>query len=210
MKTLVLTITILFSSFQIFANSAFEKAMRKNLDNLKSAKTLEELVEVANSFERIAANQPNEWLPSYYCAYTNVRISNLQKTPQAKDDYLDKAQTHLDNALKTQKDDSEITALQGFILMMKVSVDPANRGQTLSPKVSAIFEKAIKLNPSNPRALFLIANWEYGMAKFFNGDTSNACRNIIRALELFESEAKGEFDPAWGKEMALAMVKACQ
>lgn len=214
MKTLFLALAFFiltpFIATPSFAADAYQNAMRKNLVSLQNAKTIDEYATVANTFERIASMKSDEWLPAYYCAYTNLQISNLQDKPEDKDAFLDKAQAHLDKAAGINKEDSEIMALQGFILMMKVSVDPANRGQALAGKTTAAFEKAVQLNPSNPRAQFLMGNWAYGTAQFFNSSTDEACSAILKSITLFEAEQKEGFHPQWGKDMAEGMVKYCQ
>lgn len=210
MKHLLIFLAFTIASISSYANEAYKKNMKKNQISLQEAKTIDELMEVANSYERIASIQTDEWLPLYYAAYSNIRISNLKEKPADKDAYLDKAQMHLDKALKLKKEDSELVALQGFILMMKVSVDPANRGQALAGKVMAAFEKAVQLNPSNPRAQFLLGNWSFGTAQFFNASTEESCEMIKKSINLFETEQPGELEPSWGKEMATGMLSYCQ
>lgn len=210
MKHLILFFAFTMASILSYANDAYIKTMKKNQKSLQEANTIDELIEVANSYERIASIQTEEWLPLYYAAYSNIRISNLKEKPADKDAYLDKAQVHLDKALKLKKEDSELVALQGFILMMKVSVDPANRGQALAGKVMAAFEKAVQLNPSNPRAQFLLGNWSFGTAQFFKASTEESCEMIKKSINLFEMEQPGELGPSWGKEMAKGMLSYCQ
>lgn len=210
MKTLILTFFLFWASFPSFSDDAYTKAMKKNLQLLQQAQTVEELSAVANTFERIASMAGEEWLPPYYCAYANLRISHLQQKADVKDAYLDKAQTHLDKAILLEKDNSEITALQGFILMMKVSIDPATRGQTLAGKVTATFEKAVKQDKENPRANYLLGNWAYGTAQFFKADTTEPCEMIKNSVELFNADQPEELNPQWGKEMALGMLKYCE
>ncbi|MDQ3395932.1 MAG: hypothetical protein M3512_17750 [Bacteroidota bacterium] len=210
MKKLILLILISLPVTFTFADDAYTKAMKKNISSLKQASTLEELTEVANAFERIASLKNEEWLPFYYSAYTNVRISNFQKDAAAKDKYLDKAQENLDKAILIRQKDSEITALQGFLLMLRVSVDPANRGQTMAGKVTAVLEKAVQLNPENPRAQFLMGNWAYGTAQFFKSDTSEACNMIKKSLILFENQHGDELQPDWGKNLATGMLQKCE
>lgn len=210
MKSLMLTILMFLIVPPTFANDAYTSAMKKNLTDLQQAKTIEEYTAVANAFERIASMETQEWLPSYYGAYANIMISNLQPKAEAKDAYLDKAQAHLDKAIKLQKDESEIVALQGFILMMRVSVDPGSRGQSLAGKVMATFEKAVQLDGNNPRAQFLLGNWIYGTAQFFNTSTDEACGLINNSIALFEAEKPGEINPQWGKEMATSMLAKCK
>jgi hypothetical protein len=193
-----------------FANDAYEKAMKKSLTSLESAQTAEEYLEVANSFERIASIKAGEWLPLYYGSYAYLMQAMKEKDPAKKDLLLDKAQKIVENAEKLKSDDSELITLQGYIYMIRVTVDPASRGQALSGKVFSTLNRAIALNPENPRALLILGNMMYGTAQFFNGDTSEACNLIVKSKNLFEDEEVKEFYPSWGKKMAERISSQCK
>ncbi|HAZ26352.1 MAG TPA: hypothetical protein DCY95_18715, partial [Algoriphagus sp.] len=80
----------------------------------------------------------------------------------------------IDKAEKLAPANSEVTALKGYAIMGKISLDPASRGQNLSPQAMQLFGKAINLDRENPRALYLMAQMEYGMAQFFGSGTDKA------------------------------------
>lgn len=213
MKTIILTIAFLFSFQLTFGqeNTAYEKAMLAKIDQLKQASNLEDHQSVANAFERIAQKEEKEWLPLYYAAYSYIKMGFMDKlTLTEKDNYFDKAQTILSNAETIEQQNSEITALKGYALMGKLTADAANRGQSLSPQVMQLFGKAIQQDPKNPRALYLMAQMEYGMAQFFGSGTEKACGMAKQSVALFEQTEEEGITPHWGENAAKEMMNRCQ
>src|SRR5690606_11993787 len=175
MKTMYLFLSLLFATVLVIGGTdAYQKAMQKNLQKMQDAQDKSALQEAANGFERIANNSPDEWLPLYYTAYSYIHISQMEQELAAKDEALDKALTYIRKASEIAPQESEIVALEGYQVMMKLAADPANRGQTLSPKAMQLFGKATGMNPENPRAAYLMAEMEYGTAQFFGSGTEKA------------------------------------
>jgi hypothetical protein len=102
-------------------------------------------------------------------------------------------------------------ALDGFIQMIRVTVDPASRGAKYSGLAMQLFGKAVGLNPENPRALSLMSQMQWGTAKFFNAPTTDACATANQALKKFETyKSPNPIAPAWGKGMTENMVANCK
>jgi hypothetical protein len=128
-----------------------------------------------------------------------------------KDQYLDLAASQLDKAKAVKENESEIVALEGFIHMIRVTVDPATRGQKYSSLAFQSFGKAIGLNPENPRALVFMAQMQYGTAQFFKSSTEEACATLAQAIEKFASfKTDNPLAPQWGIGMANGMKGQCQ
>lgn len=128
-----------------------------------------------------------------------------------KDSFLDLAETAVIKAKALVPEDSEVIALEGFIYMMRIPIDPGTRGMTYAPKAMSAFEKAVALNASNPRAIALKAQMEFGTAQFFHSDTTPACTLNKSALEKFDSyQPANELSPTWGKRMAEGLLEKCK
>lgn len=211
MKTMYLSLICLFATVLVFGGTgAYQKAMQKNLQKMHAAQDKSALLEAANGFERIANNEPTEWLPLYYAAYSYINLSHIEEGISAKDEVLDKALTYIRKASELAPQESEIVALEGYQVMMKLAADPASRGQSLSPKAMQLFGKAMEMNPENPRAIYLMSEMEYGSAKFFGSGTEKACALSNKSIELFDMETAPEtIEPNWGKEYALRITKEC-
>jgi len=193
-------------------NDTYLQAMSTEISKLNQAASVEELQKSANAFERIATMNPSEWLPDYYGAWAFVNMGfRTEGSNQEKDKYFAQAKKLADKADKLSPNNSEIVALQGYIIMGELAVDPGSRGQHLSPLAMQTFGKAINLNRSNPRAILLMAQMEYGMAQFFGQGPEKACGLILSSLELFKKEAatKNEksIEPQWGEDYAKGLYQ---
>lgn len=214
MKTILSSLVLMFAFvWNATANDpAYESAMKKQLQAMKTIQNPEQSQAVANGFLRIAEAKNTEWLPLYYAAY--LQAIAAFRFDVNKDQYFDQAMELAKKAEKIAPNHSEITALQGFIIMGKLSVDPMSRGQELSPLAMQTFGKAIALDKENPRATTLMAQMELGMAQFFGSGPEKACGLARVGLELFaKEEAKVTEDyllPTWGKREAEQVAGACK
>ncbi|MEQ9415424.1 MAG: hypothetical protein RIF39_16430 [Cyclobacteriaceae bacterium] len=209
MKT---TLVILFSfcATLLFANDKYEQAMQTNIQSIYKAQTAEEMQQAVNAFERIGGAEKSKWEPFYYASFGYIMMSTREEDGTQKDALLDKATEVLKKASAILENDSEITALEGFIYMMRVTVDPASRGQQYSGLAMQTFGKALGLNPQNPRAMALMAQMEFGTAQFFKSPTTSACEKATNAIAMFDAPSSaGPLAPRWGKETALRVVKQC-
>jgi len=84
------------------------------------------------------------------------------------------------------------------------------RGMSYSQKAAEILEKAVKENPENPRAQFLLGQNIYYTPKMFGGGSKNALPKFLLAKELFEKETeKSDITPRWGAKSNQRMIDAC-
>jgi tetratricopeptide (TPR) repeat protein len=201
MKTIILILVAVLS-----ISDKYTEQMQKHIMQVYQAKSADDLQQSINALERIALAEKNKWEPYYYAAFAYVMMSNHTKEGSQKDLYLDKALSNIKSARANKHNESELDALEGFVHMMRVSVDPASRGQQYSGMAFQSFGKALAMNPNNPRALYLMAQMQFGTAQFFNQSTDEACGTLAKAVEVFENvQPESPLSPAWGKQMALGM-----
>lgn len=198
-------------AFKSTANDRYIESMQKNMQLVYTAKTIDELQMAVNAFERIGEAEKNKWEPFYYASFGYVMMATREKEAQKKDAYLDLSLKALEKAKAINPGESEITAVEGFVHMIRVTVDPASRGQQYSGLAMQTFGKAIAMNPENPRALSLMAQMQYGTAQFFGASTAEACGTLNKALEKFETfKSDNPLAPTWGKPMAEGMRAQCK
>ncbi|QIA08142.1 tetratricopeptide repeat protein [Draconibacterium halophilum] len=202
MKTLL---TLIFSLAVITAvaqGKNYEAAMTAALEKMKSSETVANFQQAANTFERISITETKEWLPLYYASYSMIVISYFDQDVNKKDAYLDKAQQFLDKAFKIAPDESELYSLQAFLYPSRITVDPMGRGMEYMPKMNAAIDKAIALNPENPRSYYLRAITLFNMPEQFGGGADAARPHFETAKEKFDRfEPKSPLHPNWGKEI---------
>lgn len=193
------------------ASDKYTEAMQANIEKVYNAGSIEELQPVVNSFERIGDAEKTKWEPYYYASFGYAMMANREKDGAKKDAYLDQALNAVAKAKELAPAESEVVAMEGFIHMLRVSIDPASRGQKYSGMAMQAFGKAVKLNPENPRALAMLAQMQYGTAQFFGNSTAEACGTARAALVKFEAFAsENPLAPRWGKSMAESLIGQCQ
>jgi hypothetical protein len=204
--------TVLFTNATVNANDGkYEQAMKKNIGTVYAAKTLDELQNVINNFERIGVAEKTKWEPHYYAAFGYIMMANIEKDNVKRDGFLDQSLKAINSAKAIAPDESEIIALEGFAAMIRVSVDPGTRGPQYAPMAMQLFGKALTLNSENPRALALMAQMQFGTAQFFGSSTNEACATLSKSLEKFETfKSPNALAPQWGKGMAESLKEKCK
>lgn len=210
-KALILLILSSVCLMSFSEKDPFTKAMTESLKMLEEAKEPEDFLSVANKFERISKKEADKWQPAYYAAYAMTILAAID--PINMDKNLDIAQSFIDQAMDKNHQEAEVFALQGFIYMIRIRVDPAQRGQKYSGMSATALQRAKASDPENPRVLYLLAQLSYGTAQFFGSDSKEACQLNEQALEKFKtSEGKmsdDPFAPKWGMEMAKEFEEQC-
>ena len=211
MKTTICTLLAFVVINASANNGKYLEAMQNNIGKVYRAETKEELQQAVNAFHRIAETEKTKWEPYYYAGFGLIMMATREDDGSQKDRYLDEAMKVIERAEALAPDESEVIALEGFAYMIRLTVDPASRGQEFSSLGMRAFGKALKLNPENPRALALMAQMQFGTAQFFGSSTAEACQTLRKSLEKFESyQNENVLAPAWGKAMAQGLASKCE
>ncbi len=212
MKT-INTIFIMLFAIAAFANDEkYFAQMGKHVQAVYTAKTIDEFQAAVNAFDRIASAEKSKWEPYYYSAYGNIMMAIYENDATKKDSFLDLAMVGVEKGKELAPNESELVALEGFVHMIRVTVDPATRGQKYSTLAMQTFGKAVGMDKNNPRALALLAQMQLGTARFFNQPPTEACETARKAATVFESAAgpQNPLAPRWGKEMNLEIMQNCK
>lgn len=211
MKTKLMLMLNLVAMIAFASDEKYIQQMTKNIEAIYQAQTAEQFQQTINAFERIGSAEKTKWEPYYYAAFGYLMQATQAQEGSKKDQYLDLATAAIDKANAVKPNESEIVALEGFVHMIRVTVDPASRGQKYSSLAMQTFGKAIELNPENPRALTFMAQMQYGTAQFFKAPTTEACATLNTALEKFGTyKSENPLAPQWGKSMAEGMKQQCK
>ena len=205
--TKFITAFVFLVSTYMFSQGQFEQGMGKAFQLWKEGKD----TEASAMFERIASAEKNSWLPNYYVALVNTTSAFKTKDKEAVSNLLAKAQAALDVEMIKKPDNAELLVLQAMVHTAWIVADPMTNGQRLSGKVIELYNKALAIDPHNPRAVFGKAEFEIGGAKYFGTDTKPMCAAIDRAIGLFATfKPETPFSPKWGLERALEAQKNCK
>src|SRR5690606_41607425 len=118
----------IFLTGNIFAQTNYEKSMEKAF-NLWETNP----IEASQLFERIAAAEPDNWLPPYYAAETLI-LDGFTKldNKEVLEAQLNQAQNFLNTAKSISKNNPEIMVMQALLYTVYVASDGATYGMTMS------------------------------------------------------------------------------
>lgn len=208
MKKLLSFILLLatFASAQAQMPEKFVKAMEAKVPLIDSTQTAEGFIDLANSFERIANAEKNQWLPYYYAALCQVMAGyfsmgdnpmggNADKT----DPLADKAKALLDKAEELEKDNSEIYLVRKMVNSLHMMGNPMQRYMTDGTAAAEALAMAKKLNPDNPRVYLQEGQDKYYTPEQFGGSKTEAKQLFERAYKQFEIfKPASSIHPNWG------------
>ncbi|MGG6231536.1 tetratricopeptide repeat protein [Tenacibaculum sp. SDUM215027] len=202
----IITLLVLVLTVSISAQSKYEKGMEKAFELWKGNKT----TEAAQLFERISKAEKDNWLPSYYAGMINILESFQIKEEAQLTAKLTKAQEFLDTAKSISPENPEIMITQALLNVAYIVFDGQKYGMTMSMKNAALYEKALKLAPNNPRVVLSKAESDMGAARFFGQSTEPFCNSIKRAIELGkEEEITEKFYPKFNVQRAEQVLQKC-
>jgi hypothetical protein len=186
-------------------------AMQKNIGTLYQSDNVQELQTAVNALQRIADKEKEKWEPLYYIGFGDIMLANAETSAPKKDEYLNKAMIAVEKAKAIVPNEAEVVALEGFVHMIRITVDPAARGAEYSPRAMQAFGKAGVIDPENPRVIALLAQMQFGTARFFGTPPTDACASTRLALEKFETyKSQNPLAPAWGKAMTEGLLANCK
>lgn len=210
-KVMLYLLLMTVATSNSFANDPYTEQMSKYIQAVYSAETSTQYQDAVNAFERIAAVEKTKWEPLYYSAFGLLMMANKEADAAKKDVFIDKAMETINKGKEISPKESELIALEGFANMIRVSVDPVNRGPKYSGIAFQLYNKAMELNPDNPRALAFTAQLQFRMAKFMNAPTTEACSTANKSLEKFNTYTSTNLlAPKWGKTMTEKMLETCK
>lgn len=202
MQNFILIITVVLMGILIPSNaqSKYETEMQKAMTKFGEAKTADDMEKAAQHFDRIAKVETENWLPLYYSMFIRtLNAFSLDKDKAIKQvDDLESLYSNLESMNDIDK--SEVLTLRGLFRTVKVAKDPMTYGMSLSGAIIKDYDEALKLNSGNPRAMYLLAQYNMGGAEFWGKDPKEYCPQIEKAKSLFGTEKKEGFQPRWGED----------
>lgn len=165
---------------------------------------------LASQFKSLADTDNQNWLLSYYYIYSTTMQAYSEKGEKI-DQLLDAVEPILRDMEKRQPQESELYVLEAMINQARISVEPKSRGMKYFPIYSQLLEKAIIMNPENPRAYLIKGLGIMHMPEAFGGGKKNALPVLEMANAKFESyKPTTEQYPTWGREFASYMLQECK
>jgi tetratricopeptide (TPR) repeat protein len=212
-KYIFLLLAAVSLQVKVFSQSdKYVAAMKKNLALFDSSKTIEDYNKLANTFERIGDAEKTQWLPYYYAG---LALSNAGWIPGFKDQDANSARINglCDKAeamATADADKAEILSVRNMSATQQMLVDPSTRWASYGQTAGQALEKALKLDPNNPRLYYLKGMSLFGMPVNFGGGKEKAKPFFEKAVELYKQQKPKEFYPRWGQKQSEDMIVQCQ
>ena len=200
MYRIVFIISLVLVGLFTQAQSKYETEMTKAFTSLGEAKTSDEMEKVAQHFDRIAKVEKENWIPSYYAMFVrSINAFSMEKNAAIKQaDNLEGLFSGMEEMKDVDK--SELLTLRGLYRTVKVAKAPNTYAMSLSGAIIKDYEDALKINPNNARAMYLMAQYNMGGAEFWGTDPKEYCPQIEKAKSLLVAESDETFKPHWGED----------
>jgi hypothetical protein len=205
MKKLMLLLTA--AAFFLLSARAQDPQLTSAVAGLEFAKTVKDYQNLAARFIQAGNAQKTNWLPFYYAALCNARIGFLlQDDGERLEPFSNEGENYAKLAqdlLKTggsKKDQAELYTVLSMVYRTKVFINPMTYGRQYGPSSQQYLDKALQLDPGNPRALYLQAWVKYYTPKMWGGDKAQAKTLLAEAMKkLAEQRLADSVQPRWGK-----------
>jgi len=204
-KTIILACMALACMTGFAQSEKYTKAMEKLVAAADTTWNTDKLVELSNSFERIADAEKTQWLPYYYAALTRTNAGyaamkqGSQPTESDTDPYANKAEELIKKAEALSKDNSEIYVVKKMLLTLRMIGNPMQRYMTDGAAAGESLATAKKLNPENPRVYLQEAIDKINTPEQFGGSKEEGKKILGVAQQKFDAfKPESAIHPHWG------------
>ncbi|PKP27726.1 MAG: hypothetical protein CVU06_01220 [Bacteroidetes bacterium HGW-Bacteroidetes-22] len=210
MKTSIFTLFATFMLSFTGMTQDYDADLQSLLPRIGSAKTGADYALVASQLNSLAQSEPGRWEASFWSAHCMVLQAFSENETGEVDPILDQAEIILDKLIASNPDEAEFYVLMAMLDQARISVNPMTRGMKYSGLANDNINKAMKLDPDNPRAWYLKASNVLYTPMMFGGGKEKAKPIFETAAQKFDSyKIRSPYHPDWGKEQNAAKIKEC-
>src|SRR6202012_3033725 len=208
MQKTILALALLITIGASAQSDKYTQMMQKNIALLDSAKSQDQLLSLASTFDRIGDAEKTQWLPYYYAALAQTWIGWM---PDVKDKDANSAKinAYLAKAEAIEKN-AETYAVENMSATQQMLVDPQSRWMTNGKDAGAALQKGMAADPNNPRLYYLQGMSLFNTPPQYGGGKDKAKPLFEKAIALYNSAQPKPLYPTWGKDRAVSMLAQCQ
>ena len=212
MKKSILFLSVMIVSVCAFAQSEkYTAAMKANIAAIDTSfKNPQNLLGLANNFERIALAEKDQWLPYYYAAFCQVNYTYMEQDKSKVDAIADKATWLINKADSLQPANSENSCVKSMIAIVRLLVNPMQRYMQYGTVSSNFLKDAMEQDPANPRPYMLKGQTLLNTPEQYGGGCKIAKPVLEEAMAKFEAfKPASDISPNWGKSHTETQLKTC-
>ncbi|MEO6541503.1 MAG: hypothetical protein ABIN74_10945 [Ferruginibacter sp.] len=213
MKKLFLLAVVAFLAISAFAQSdKYLANMKSNIAAIDTSfKNPQNLLALANNFERIATAEKTQWLPYYYAALCQVNFTYTEKDKSKIDAIADKATALIDKADALQPNNSEISCIKSMIASAHMMVNPMQRYMEYGQEAQSFIDAASQQDPTNPRPEYLKGQGLKYTPEQFGGGCATAKPVLQSSLDKYNKFVPAsDIHPNWGKARVETLISECK
>jgi hypothetical protein len=210
-KLLIASVLVSLTMLSFGQSEKYVAAMKNNIAAIDTSfRNPANLLALANNFERIANAEKNQWLAYYYAAFCQVNYGFMEQNKDKVDAIADKATDFINKADSLMPNNSEISCIKSMIASCHMMVNPMQRYMEYGPESGSNMEKAMQLDPANPRPYYLKGQGLKYTPEQFGGGCKTAKPELQTALDKFATfKPASELHPNWGKQPVEMLMKEC-
>jgi len=216
MRKFAAGVLLLFISHGAYAQNG---TVNKSTRFIELKTLIEDAVKTANrdsvhlaidGFERLTVHDSLHYLVHYYLAYGWYQLYSFStdESFETRPDFLEKAVEFAEASIAANNEFSEAWIILGNAFGIKAD-NGLLSAIRYAPKAKNRYEKALELDPANPRAAMYMGVASLYQPGLLGGSTEKAIEMLIRSVELFET-SKGKKShalwPDWGHAEAYAWL----
>ena len=147
---------------------------------------------------RVELNQENteDALLAGYLDWRAASICIGTGNEKAADRLLERGQITLETLVEQAPNSAEAWALLSTTLGMRIGIRPMSRGMFMGRRADKAVDRAMALEPDNPRVLLISAIGKLNKPTLFGGDKEAAMRELEQAIDAVALHGSGRY--AWG------------
>lgn len=211
-KIFLLTVVAFFVTGAFAQSEKYMANMKSNIAAIDSSfKNPQNLLDLANKFERIAVAEKTQWLAYYYAALCQVNYSYMEQDKTKIDGIADKATELIDKAEALQPKNSEISCIKSMIASSHMMVNPMQRFMEYGPEAQSHIDAALQQDPTNPRPEYLKGQGLKYTPEQFGGGCATAKPVLQTSLAKYNAfKPASEIHPNWGKQRVEMLISECK
>ncbi len=208
MKTLLF---LALFSFPFLAPKAdFDQSMERALERFAQAENTEELMKSARAFDKIAEMHPEQWQPLYYAGISYASAAFAAEESATLNKALNLCNARANTMTKHWPENAESHVLMAVAHGAAITANPSQAPQYTN-LLHAEAQKALDLEPGNPRAQLMLIRNGMGAAQWMNQPLDTYCAKAQDAYDAFDTfKSEEHFAPTWGKDQLLELANSCK
>ena len=207
----LLTVSVLLLAGGTYAQSArYEQAMKQGVDELDTAYNVPTFQDLGNRFARIGDAEKTLSLPYYYAAYCTVMTAIMSADKSKSDEIAGRAEELIGKAESLDKPSSETYVIRSMIATAHLMVDPQNRYMQYGAASGQALAKAVQLDSTNPRPVYLEGQAKFFTPEAFGGGKAVAKPIFDKAMAMFGTfKPASDIAPRWGRAATQYFLTLC-